>query len=168
MHVGSGPDSRSSQLFIALAPNESLGTQSWETPVGKVVQGIESIRNLYSGYGDMPPWGKGPEQGLITNRGRKYIEEEYPLLDRFLHCSVKRISHERGEEVDIPSNAAEGPGASRGIRSGSVPVHRDLRPVEGDHVQDKTTILGGGVILLIVVIILFFIPEKKTKSSKKN
>jgi hypothetical protein len=166
MHVGSGPDSRTSQLFIALAPSESLGTQSWETPVGKVVQGIESIRNLYSGYGDMPPWGKGPQQGLITNKGRRYIEEEYPLLDRFLHCSVKRISHEPGEEVEIPSNAAEGLGASRGIRSGS--VHRDLRPVEGDHVQDKRAILGGGVVLLIVVIILFFIPEQKTKSSKKN
>jgi len=35
---------------------------------------MENVRKLYS-YGDMPPWGKGPEQGPIRNQGSSYVEE---------------------------------------------------------------------------------------------
>jgi len=27
----------------------------WETPLGKVVEGMENVKKFYS-YGDMPPW----------------------------------------------------------------------------------------------------------------
>lgn len=56
--AGSGDNSRTSQIFIAYAKSESLGTQKWETPVGKVTEGMEHVEAFYS-YGDMPPWGKG-------------------------------------------------------------------------------------------------------------
>jgi len=56
-YAGSGDDSRNSHLFISYGDSDSLGTQKWETPVGKVVSGYEDvIQKLYS-YGDMPPWG---------------------------------------------------------------------------------------------------------------
>ncbi|KAL7462080.1 hypothetical protein ACHAXS_002481 [Conticribra weissflogii] len=91
--AGSGPNSRTSQLFIAYDRAQNLGTSPWETPFGEVVEGTqETVRKLYSGYGDMPPWGKGPEQGPIHSRGASYIEEDFPLLDKFETCSVERVA----------------------------------------------------------------------------
>jgi cyclophilin family peptidyl-prolyl cis-trans isomerase len=34
-YAGSGPNSRTSQLFISYGSAKSLGTQLWETPIGK-------------------------------------------------------------------------------------------------------------------------------------
>jgi cyclophilin family peptidyl-prolyl cis-trans isomerase len=86
--AGSGDNSRSSQIFISYGASESLGEAKWETPLGKVVEGMENVRNFYS-YGDMPPWGKGPVQGKIHS-GPHYIEDNFPLTDRFHNCSVDR------------------------------------------------------------------------------
>jgi len=89
--AGSGPNSRNSQLFIAYDKAGNLGESPWETPFGEVMVGMENVRNLYSGYGDMPPWGKGPQQGPIRNRGASYIENDFPLLDKFETCTVRRV-----------------------------------------------------------------------------
>lgn len=90
-HIGSGPNSRNSQLFMSLRDDGgSFGTQLWETPIGKVVEGMDHVRNFYSGYGDMPPWGKGPVQGKIHAEGTAYMEENFPKTDRFLECKVER------------------------------------------------------------------------------
>jgi len=87
-YAGSGPNSRSSQLFISYGNAESLGTQLWETPIGKVISGMNHAEEFYS-YGDMPPWGQGPIQGKIHGHP-EYIEEGFPLTDKFLKCTVKR------------------------------------------------------------------------------
>ena len=71
--AGGGPKSRTSQLFIAYEGAGGLGNSPWETPFGEVVDGMENVRKLYS-YGDMPPWGKGPEQGPIRNQGSSYVD----------------------------------------------------------------------------------------------
>jgi cyclophilin family peptidyl-prolyl cis-trans isomerase len=87
-YAGSGPNSRTSQLFISYGSAESLGTQLWETPIGQVIEGMENVKNFYS-YGDMPPWGKGPVQGKIHGHP-EYIENEFPLTDKFVKCHVER------------------------------------------------------------------------------
>jgi peptidyl-prolyl cis-trans isomerase A (cyclophilin A) len=63
----------------------------WETPVGYVIKGMDIVRKLNSSYGDMPPWGNGPEQPKIQFYGRRYIEEDFPNLDKFLKCVVQTI-----------------------------------------------------------------------------
>lgn len=55
--AGSGPNSRTSHLFIAYGPVESFGQELWETPVGEVLYGMDNIRNLYGDYGDGEPDG---------------------------------------------------------------------------------------------------------------
>lgn len=87
-YAGSGPNSRTHQMFISYGSAQSLGTQLWETPIGEVIEGMEAAEQFYS-YGDMPPWGKGPVQGKIYN-GPQYIENNFPLIDKFLECSVER------------------------------------------------------------------------------
>uniref|UniRef100_A0A6U9YFP8 PPIase cyclophilin-type domain-containing protein n=1 Tax=Pseudo-nitzschia australis TaxID=44445 RepID=A0A6U9YFP8_9STRA len=87
-YAGSGPNSRGSQMFISYGSAKSLGRELWETPIGKVIEGMDAAEQFYS-YGDMPPWGKGPAQGKIHS-GPEYIEEGFPLIDKFLECTVKR------------------------------------------------------------------------------
>lgn len=50
-YAGSGKDSRTSQLFMAYAGGaRGLGRETWETPVGKVVKGMEeTVKQLYKG-----------------------------------------------------------------------------------------------------------------------
>lgn len=73
-----------------MADGGSFGTQLWETPIGRVVKGMDAVHKFYSGYGDMPPWGKGPVQGNIRAEGIGYMQENFPLTDAFLECQVHR------------------------------------------------------------------------------
>lgn len=92
--AGSGDNSRTSHLFVSYGKNPNLGTQKWETPIGLVVRGMDTLLNLNHEYGDMPPWGKGPEQYKIHNGGLEYMEREFPHLDSFLTCHVVRGGEE--------------------------------------------------------------------------
>jgi len=88
--AGFGPNSRTSQLFISYGKIESLGTELWETPVGQVIDGMDNVEALYAEYGDMPPWGNGPEQHLIEQpNGREYMEKKFPEMDQFTSCTIK-------------------------------------------------------------------------------
>jgi hypothetical protein len=51
---------------------------------------MENVQKLYS-YGDMPPWGAGPVQQKIHGHP-EYIEENFPLTDKFHHCKVERLN----------------------------------------------------------------------------
>lgn len=98
--AGSGISSRTSHLFISYGSSPGLGTEVWETPIGTVIEGIENVKKLYSGYGDMPPWGHGPQQGKIRQLGEDYIQLEFPLLDKFINCLATDIDLEDGV-VDV-------------------------------------------------------------------
>ncbi len=74
------PNSRSTQLFINYVDNSYLD-QSGFSPIGKVVQGMEVVDNLYSGYGEGAPRGTGPSQQTIQQRGNEYLNAEFPELD---------------------------------------------------------------------------------------
>jgi peptidyl-prolyl cis-trans isomerase A (cyclophilin A) len=75
------PNSRTVQLFINLKDNLSLDGQGF-SPIGEVLEGMEVVESLYSGYGDGPPRGEGVYQAMAIARGDEYLNEEFPLLDR--------------------------------------------------------------------------------------
>jgi len=75
-----GHDTRTTQVFINLANNQFLDGMGF-APFGKVVEGMDVVRKLYTGYGDGPPRGSGPDQGRITNEGKAYLDKSFPLLD---------------------------------------------------------------------------------------
>lgn len=51
-------------------------------------------------------WGEGPVQGKIYS-GPQYIEEGFPLIDKFLTCTVKR-SNATGSDPEVdPDNALD-------------------------------------------------------------
>jgi peptidyl-prolyl cis-trans isomerase A (cyclophilin A) len=81
------PDSRSAQIFVNYGDNSYLDRSGF-APFGKVVEGIESVENLYSGYGEGQPKGRGPSQSELYRRGNAYLEEEFPKLDYITKASI--------------------------------------------------------------------------------
>jgi peptidyl-prolyl cis-trans isomerase A (cyclophilin A) len=75
-----GPNSRTTQVFINLADNQTLDGMGF-APFGKVVEGMDMVQKFYSGYREGPPDGKGPDQSRITNEGKAYLDKSFPLLD---------------------------------------------------------------------------------------
>lgn len=76
-----GSGTRTTQVFINFGDNSgSLDPQGF-SPFGKVIEGMEVVDSLYSGYGEGAPSGGGPEQGRIQADGNAYLEAEFPKLD---------------------------------------------------------------------------------------
>ena len=51
------------------------------SPFGQVVEGMEVVDQLYSGYGEGAPRGRGPSQGSLQARGNDYLMDDFPNLD---------------------------------------------------------------------------------------
>ena len=83
----SAPNSRSTQIFINFADNTSLDASRF-APFGQVVSGMNVVDQLYHGYGEGRPNGKGPDQTRIQEGGNRYLDEEFPQLDRILGTAV--------------------------------------------------------------------------------
>ena len=75
-----GPNSRATEIFINLADNAGLDEQGF-TPFAKVVQGMEVVDQLYSGYGEMMPAGKYIDANRVENGTNAYLEPRFPKLD---------------------------------------------------------------------------------------
>jgi len=82
-----GPNTRSAQIFVNYGDNSYLD-ESGFSPFGKVVEGFESVKALYSGYGEGAPNGKGPGQGKLYRGGNEYLEAEFPELDYIVKASI--------------------------------------------------------------------------------
>lgn len=83
----SGPNSRTSQVFINLRDNPGLDDQGF-SPFGEVVEGMTVVDSLYSGYGDGPPRGEGPYPAQGAAEGNAYFEREFPELDQILEARI--------------------------------------------------------------------------------
>ncbi len=81
----SDPATRTTHLFINYGDNSALDQQKF-TPVGKVVEGMEVVDKLYSGYGGGPP--TGPNQKLAMEEGKPYLTKNFPKLDYIENASI--------------------------------------------------------------------------------
>jgi len=80
----SAPNSRSTQVFINFGDNAPLDSQGF-APFGRVVQGMEAVDKLYTGYGS----NNVPDQGQITAEGNKYLMASYPKLDYIKTATIE-------------------------------------------------------------------------------
>ena len=93
--AGAGPNSRTTQLFIAFVDLDFLGESPWETPIGKIVKGGENWDKIYKGYGASH---NSPDQSRIHQDGNKYLRERFPNLDYIIKCNVMKEAEPKLEE----------------------------------------------------------------------
>ena len=96
--AGSGPDSRTTDIFICLMETggslgANKGNSPWEVPVGRVIEGMNVVERFYSGYGDVDAFnpGKGISQQKLRNRGEEYVNADFPLISRFTTCEIEVV-----------------------------------------------------------------------------
>jgi peptidyl-prolyl cis-trans isomerase A (cyclophilin A) len=81
------PHSRSTQIFINFVNNAGLDAQGF-TPFGQVAEGMESVDAIFTGYGDGPPGGMGPDQGRVRQLGSPFLAENYGKLTRIERARI--------------------------------------------------------------------------------
>ena len=126
--AGGGPNTRSSQIFIAFEDLGFLGKEPWETPFGKVISGYDVVDKWYKGYGDISPFNKkGPDQQQLFRQGNKYIHENFPKIDFINECHV--IDKDTLSSILYPDAQVPPPG--EGDRPDTAADAEDLQVREG-------------------------------------
>jgi peptidyl-prolyl cis-trans isomerase A (cyclophilin A) len=76
------PNTRSTQLYFNTKDNvDSLDPQGF-APFGRVIDGMNVVDQIYSGYGDQP------SQPRIEAEGNAYLEKDFPNLDYIKTASL--------------------------------------------------------------------------------
>ena len=84
----SGPNSRRTQVFINLADNPALDGQGF-APIGRIVEGLPVVDELYAKYGDIAQTGGGgPDTRLIEAQGNTYLVRLFGTLDYIRRTTV--------------------------------------------------------------------------------
>ena len=76
-----GPNTRTHQLFINLADNARLDGMGF-APMGRVIDGMNVVDSLYSGYGE------SPDQQYIQTLCNSYLDRTFPKLDRIKTAKI--------------------------------------------------------------------------------
>jgi peptidyl-prolyl cis-trans isomerase A (cyclophilin A) len=83
-----GPDQRTTQVYINLVDNRQLEPQGF-APFGKVVEGMDVVEKLYSGYGETSGGGmRAGKQDKLFEEGNAYLDREFPKLDHLIRARV--------------------------------------------------------------------------------
>jgi peptidyl-prolyl cis-trans isomerase A (cyclophilin A) len=85
-----GPNTRSTQIYINLGDNSARNDiEAGFAPFARVVEGLDVVQKLYSGYGEDS--GGGMRAGLqdkMFEGGNGYLDREFPKLDRLIRIKI--------------------------------------------------------------------------------
>jgi peptidyl-prolyl cis-trans isomerase A (cyclophilin A) len=139
--AGSSPNSRTTQMFISFGDHPHLGKAPWETPFGMVTRGYEeTVKKIYTGYGEQGAKSGGVEQGLIHSEGNDYLRRDFHKLDFIRECHlVNSKAHPSHSDLADPLVASERSGFLR-----------------------QPSLLAGAAFSLVLVAILFALRELAT------
>ena len=83
------PGTRTTQVFISLVDNSRLDEQGF-APFGEVIEGMDVVDAIYSGYGEDSGGGvRRGDQSRIVAEGNAYLDAEFPLLDRLISATIE-------------------------------------------------------------------------------
>ena len=87
-----GPDTRTTQLYINYGDNARLDAEGF-APIGRVVEGMEVVDQLYAGYDEEAGGGmRGGKQGKMLEGGNAHLDAHFPLLDKLLRATIVKAS----------------------------------------------------------------------------
>ena len=80
----SGPNSRTTQVFINFKDNAFLDSQGF-SPFGQIVSGMENVVDkIHSGYGE------SPNQSNVQMQGNSYLNASFPNLDFVKKATIEK------------------------------------------------------------------------------
>jgi cyclophilin family peptidyl-prolyl cis-trans isomerase len=83
-----GPNTRTTQIYINVTDQPRQDADGF-APFGKVVEGMDVVDKLYSGYAEASGGGmRGGKQGRLFEEGNAYLDREFPLLDKLLRARI--------------------------------------------------------------------------------
>jgi len=88
-----GPGTRTTQMFINTNDNNFLDSKGF-SPIGRIVQGMDAVDQMYTGYGERP------DQGEIQSEGNQYLLTQFPKLSYFSATSL--VPKDKEIEVKEP------------------------------------------------------------------
>lgn len=84
-----GPNSRTTQVFINFRDNSRALDGQGFAAFGEVVEGMNVVDQIYSGYGESSDGGgKGPTQSRIAAEGNAYLAKSFPQLDYIKSATI--------------------------------------------------------------------------------
>lgn len=84
-----GPNTRTTQLFISLVDNSRLDTQGF-SPIGRIVSGMEVVDQLYGGYGESAGGGmRAGKQERMMTEGNRHLDRDFPQLDHLVRARIE-------------------------------------------------------------------------------
>jgi len=101
-----GAGSRSTLLFFTMRGKHLMSNLKtpWEVPTGKIVRGLDVLKNIYSGYHDEPRIGYLNSSWTQRPAGvpdAAAYWQSFARLDRFVGC---RVAHDRNVSTDPNAN----------------------------------------------------------------
>ena len=86
----SGPNSRTSQVFINFKNNSFLDRQGF-APFGQVIEGMEVVEKINAQYGE------SPDQTEIQSSGNAYLKKKFPELTYIKKATIV-VDEEKAEQ----------------------------------------------------------------------
>lgn len=82
------PGTSNTQVYINTRDNPRNDRDPFAV-FGRVIDGMDVVRRLYSGYGERSGSGvRQRRQGAIVEGGNAYLDRNFPLLDRLVHARI--------------------------------------------------------------------------------
>lgn len=139
------------------------------------------MKQFYGKYGDMPPWGNGPEQWRIEEEGRKYVEKNYPMIDKFKTCTVNLVNPDASDSQSFSRELlSEDMTNTAQIQNKPKPYELTLHTHDANNStlatsqhKDLRSSLSESILMKLIgmsflVIIVFLCSQKKKKADKRN
>lgn len=84
------PGTRSTEVYINLGDNSRQDSQGF-APFGRVIEGMDVVEKLYSGYGETSGGGmRAGHQDRMFEQGNGWLDREFPKLDKLIRARIVR------------------------------------------------------------------------------